>query len=75
GRRMGDLISESWEQIWSGPRAAEARKASRRCTHGCWMICTARSVYRRRAVCTAAWIAKHKLLAHLRPGSDRAAGG
>ncbi len=79
GRRMGDLTSESWEQIWSSPPAAQARKASDRCAHGCWMICTARSVYRRRPVWAAAWIAKHKLLAHLRPrsrpASDRAAGG
>jgi len=81
GHRMGNLAKQDWSEIWRGPAAAEARRFARRCPEGCWMICTARSVYRARPASVAAWVLARKPAAHLgwvpmpRPPSDRPAAG
>jgi MoaA/NifB/PqqE/SkfB family radical SAM enzyme len=64
GRSMGNLVDEPWERIWTGERARTARQAARHCPRACWMICTARAVYRRRAPDVAAWVLRNKLAAH-----------
>jgi len=66
GREMGNIIDEDWSEIWTGPRAEAARDFVARCGERCWMICTARSTYRRRPLGVLAWVAWNKLLAHLR---------
>ena len=66
GKRMGNLAVDDWETIWRGPPADEARQFVRTCPRSCWMICTARSVYRRKAPQVIAWVLWKKLLAHLR---------
>lgn len=65
GQRMGNLVDESFEAIWTGSAADSARQSAHACPRRCWMICTARSVYRRRKLATLAWIAGAKLSAHL----------
>ncbi|MCE5327569.1 MAG: radical SAM protein [Planctomycetaceae bacterium] len=65
GRAMGNLLQQDWHAIWHGPEAHEARGAAAACAENCWMICTARSEYRRRAAAVVAWIALNKLRAHL----------
>lgn len=66
GRKLGDITTDDWEQIWGNSSAANARRFARRCTERCWMICTARSVYRTKWWKITAWILVSKLLAHLR---------
>ncbi len=65
GRPMGNLISDSWADIWAGPQASQARSYSAGCNQGCWMICTARSFYRNHLVSVSRWILCEKLRAHL----------
>jgi len=66
GREMGSLIDDEWADIWSGRRAEAAREFVDRCDKPCWMICTARSTYRRGPLGVLAWVAWNKLRAHLR---------
>jgi len=65
GKPMGNLATQSWSEIRRTPAAAEAREFVRRCSESCWMICTARSVYRAKPLPVAAWILTGKLRAHL----------
>ncbi|MFW6133375.1 MAG: radical SAM protein [Planctomycetota bacterium] len=66
GRSLGDLVEQDWDTIAAGPAVRETLRAARRCPERCWMICTARSAYRRRPWAAAGWIALTKPLAHLR---------
>ncbi|MDY6914473.1 MAG: radical SAM protein [Planctomycetota bacterium] len=79
GRPLGNLTEQNWEQIWSSKAAADARQAARRCPENCWMICTARSIYRTRPWAAAWWIITRKALAHLHmfslPGAAAASNG
>lgn len=65
GRSMGNLIDQPWETIWRSPAAAAARTAARHCPQHCWMICTVRSVYRKRLPQILLWIAWAKLRSHM----------
>ncbi|MBS3733554.1 MAG: radical SAM protein [Phycisphaerae bacterium] len=66
GRALGNLIEQDWTEIARAPAVAGARQAARHCPERCWMICTARSAYRRRPWAAGGWIALNKLRAHLR---------
>ena len=66
GRAMGNIVDQDWAEIWCGPAAEAARQFASRCPLRCWMICTARSVYRAHPLRVAAWVAWRKVLAHLR---------
>ncbi len=66
GRAMGNVVDQDWAEIWCGPAAEAARQFAFRCPLRCWMICTARSVYRAHPLRVAAWVAWRKMLAHLR---------
>ena len=65
---MGNIVDQDWAEIWGGPAAEDARRFAARCARQCWMICTARSVYRARPMRVLGWVAWNKLLAHLRIG-------
>jgi MoaA/NifB/PqqE/SkfB family radical SAM enzyme len=65
GRPMGDLVEQPWEAICTGDAAGEARRCARECREGCWMICTARSVYRAEPWEAIRWILANKVRAHL----------
>ena len=65
GRAMGSLLDDSWSQIWDGQAAERARVAASQCRRNCWMICTARSVYRASPAAVIGWVLLHKPLAHL----------
>ena len=66
GRELGNIATDDWEHIWRGAAADAAKQFARHCSEGCWMICTARSVYRAKWWKITAWILMSKLLAHLR---------
>jgi MoaA/NifB/PqqE/SkfB family radical SAM enzyme len=65
GRPMGNIVHQDWEEIWRGPAAGPARQFVAGCPESCWMVCTARSFYRRHVPGVLAWIVWHKVLAHL----------
>ena len=65
GRAMGSLADDSWPAIWDGQAAGRARGAASQCRRNCWMICTARSVYRASPAAVTGWVLLHKPLAHL----------
>ena len=66
GAAMGNITTDDWADIWTGPAGEAARKNARNCKKYCWMICTVRGVYRQNAVRVLTWIVYHKILAHLR---------
>ena len=66
GCELGNIATDDWDDIWRGAAGDDARQFTRRCREGCWMICTARGVYRARWWKITAWILMSKLLAHLR---------
>ncbi|MBN1553286.1 MAG: radical SAM protein [Phycisphaerae bacterium] len=65
GKVMGNIIDQPWEAFWYSPTAEEARKAARNCPEHCWMICTVRSVYRKKVKRILLWILWAKFRAHL----------
>lgn len=65
GHAMGNIITQNWDEIWTGEAADKARNFAASCRANCWMICTARSIYRRRAIAVIWWIFTRKILAHL----------
>ena len=65
GKAMGNIATQTWEQIWRGAAAAETHRFVRTCPESCWMICTARSVYRARPGAAIWWILTRKPAAHL----------
>ncbi len=71
GTSMGNILTDDWQEIWTGQAGCDARARARACTQSCWMICTVRDLYRRDAIRVAGWILWHKLLAHLQPGKAR----
>jgi MoaA/NifB/PqqE/SkfB family radical SAM enzyme len=58
---MGDLKTQSFEEIWSGPTAREIRSRVASCTRDCWMTGTAVPAMRRRIWVPALWVARAKL--------------
>jgi Fe-coproporphyrin III synthase len=58
---FGSLKEMPFEEIWSSPAAAEARRRVDGCTSNCWMIGSVGHLMRRRAWVPFTWIARHKL--------------
>jgi MoaA/NifB/PqqE/SkfB family radical SAM enzyme len=66
GQPMGNLCEMTWQQVWQGEAARQARRAERSRRQESWMICTARRYYRKRAPGVVGWILSEKIRAHLR---------
>jgi len=64
---IGDLTAQTWEEIYHGPRAVEARTKVARCTHNCWMVGSAKTAIRNKHVARLprlkplAWVLVNKL--------------
>jgi MoaA/NifB/PqqE/SkfB family radical SAM enzyme len=58
---MGDLRTQSFEEIWGGPSAAEIRARVASCGRDCWMTGTAVPAMRRAPLKPALWVLKSKL--------------
>ena len=57
---MGDLTSQSFEDIWNSPQAAAVRQLVRTCQRQCWMTGTAVPAMRRRPWVPLLWVLKNK---------------
>lgn len=62
---LGNIRTQSWDEIWQGNQADEVRDTVSRCTDNCWMVCTARSSMIESAPEVVTWITYNKLRAHL----------
>ncbi len=58
-RGMGNILENTFDDIWQGEAATGARKAVDTCSMPCWMICTARTSMKRRPDRPAGWIIKN----------------
>ncbi len=58
---MGNLNTQSWEEIWSGQAAECVRCKVRSCDRNCWMIGSASPAMRKYLWKPAWWVITHKL--------------
>lgn len=61
---MGNLLEQTFEEIWFSADAERVRGVVDGCPNGCWMICTARTAMIENKADVAAWIARNKVRAH-----------
>ena len=58
---MGNLIEQTFEEIWNGEKAAEVRKKIRNCSKQCWMIGSVSAAMKKRPFIPGKWVLKNKL--------------
>jgi MoaA/NifB/PqqE/SkfB family radical SAM enzyme len=58
---MGDLKTQTFDEIWHGEQAEKVRKMVRECKRGCWMTGTAVPAMRRNPIKPIRWVARNKL--------------
>ena len=58
---MGDLTTQSFEEIWHSEQAERVRELVRNCKRGCWMTGTAVPAMRRHIWRPALWVLRNKL--------------
>ena len=57
---MGNLNTQSWEELWSSPEAEAVRKKVRCCDRNCWMIGSVSPAMHKYIWVPAAWVIWHK---------------
>ncbi len=62
---MGNLKSQSWDEIWHGAGAKKVRAAVKACGKNCWMIGSAAPAIWHRPLKPMMWVARNKLRAML----------
>jgi DNA-directed RNA polymerase subunit RPC12/RpoP len=58
---MGNLNTQSWEELWNSSTAKQAQQKVCCCDRNCWMIGSASPAMRRHILRPALWVAAHKL--------------
>jgi Fe-coproporphyrin III synthase len=61
---LGDLRTQSWEELWNSSQAEEVRERIHGCEQ-CWMVCTAKSEARRHLVQIGLEVLSDKSKTHL----------
>ena len=59
---MGNLNTQSWEELWDSPQAEEVRNKVRRCRRNCWMIGSVSPAMHKYIWTPAWWVFRHKFL-------------
>lgn len=59
---MGNLNTQSWEEIWNSDEAEEVRRKVRCCDRECWMIGSVSPAMKKHILKPALWVIKHKFL-------------
>lgn len=72
-RPLGNLRTQSFDEIWHGALARSVRSEVRSCRQ-CWMMCTARTELQRQPVAVGLWLARAQWR-RLTQGNRRAAVG
>jgi hypothetical protein len=57
---MGNLNSQTWEELWSSPEAEAVRAKVRHCDRNCWMIGSVSPAMHKYIATPAWWVVKHK---------------
>ncbi|MBI2399516.1 MAG: radical SAM protein [Deltaproteobacteria bacterium] len=58
---MGNINTQSFDEIWNGERARKVREQVKNCPKNCWMIGTAAPVMKKYIKVPMKWVAKNKL--------------
>jgi hypothetical protein len=58
---MGNLVAETWDEIWTSSRAKEVRRRVKWCPKNCWMIGSAAPAIWHHPVKPVLWVLKRKL--------------
>lgn len=58
---MGNLNSQSWDELWNSDEAEKIREKVRHCNRQCWMIGSVSPAMHKYIWKPAAWVVKHKL--------------
>ena len=57
---FGNIKVTTFDEIWTGPQAAEARRLVADCRENCWMIGSVGHLMRKRPLHPMIWIVRHK---------------
>lgn len=58
---MGNIKTQSWDEIWNSEEAKKVREAVKKCERNCWMIGSAAPAIWHRPMAPVAWVVKRKL--------------
>lgn len=59
---MGNLNTQSWDELWNSEQAEEVRKKVRCCDRNCWMIGSVSPAMHKYIWVPVFWVLKHKFL-------------
>ena len=59
---MGNLNTQSWDELWTSPEADEVRKKVRACDRNCWMIGSVSPAMHKYIWVPLFWVLRHKFL-------------
>lgn len=57
---MGNLNTQTWDELWNSPEAEQVRKKVRHCDRQCWMIGSVSPAMHKYIWKPATWVAVHK---------------
>lgn len=63
---MGNLNSQSWDELWNSEQAESVRKKVRSCDRNCWMIGSVSPAMHKYIMTPALWVIKHKFLRYFK---------
>lgn len=58
---MGNLNTQSWDELWNSEQADKVRNFVRHCDRNCWMIGSVSPAMKKYILKPAFWVARHKL--------------
>jgi MoaA/NifB/PqqE/SkfB family radical SAM enzyme len=59
---MGNLNTQSWDELWTSSEADEVRKKVRACERNCWMIGSVSPAMHKYILVPLLWVVRHKFL-------------
>ena len=63
---MGNLNTQSWDELWNSEQAEKVRKKVRCCDRQCWMIGSVSPAMHKYIWVPAAWVVKHKFFRYFK---------
>jgi MoaA/NifB/PqqE/SkfB family radical SAM enzyme len=63
---MGNLNSQSWDELWNSEQAEAVRHKVRSCDRNCWMIGSVSPAMHKYIMTPALWVVKHKFLRYFK---------
>lgn len=63
---MGNLNSQSWDELWNSEQAEAVRHKVRSCDRNCWMIGSVSPAMHKYIMTPALWVVKHKFFRYFK---------